>query len=68
MYMTIGRIFELSVGKYANKEALVEPEKNIRWTYKEWDEQVNKTAHALLAEGVKKGILYQFIYITAMNL
>ena len=28
MYMTIGRIFDLSVGKYPNKEALVEPEKN----------------------------------------
>ena len=27
MYMTIGRIFDLSVGKYPNKEALVEPEK-----------------------------------------
>ncbi|MBR3337756.1 MAG: hypothetical protein IKG26_12075 [Bacillus sp. (in: Bacteria)] len=51
MYMTIGRIFDLSVGKYPNKEALVEPEKNIRWTYKQWDEQINKTAHALLEEG-----------------
>ncbi len=55
MYMTIGRIFDLTVGKYPNKEALVEPARNIRWTYTEWDEQVNKTAHALLAEGVKKG-------------
>ena len=27
MYMTVGRIFDLSVGKYPNKEALVEPEK-----------------------------------------
>ena len=27
MYMTIGRIFDLSVGKYPTKEALVEPEK-----------------------------------------
>ena len=55
MYMTIGRIFDLSVGKYPNKEALVEPEKNIRWTYKQWDEQINKTAHALLEDGVRKG-------------
>lgn len=55
MYMTVGRIFDLSVGKYPNKEALVEPEKNIRWTYKQWDEQINKTAHALLEEGVRKG-------------
>ncbi|MGE0995298.1 AMP-binding protein, partial [Bacillus sp. GMa5/2] len=55
MYMTIGRIFDLSVGKYPNKEALVEPEKNIRWTYKQWDAQINKTAHALLEDGVRKG-------------
>lgn len=55
MYMTIGRIFDLSVGKYPNKEALVEPEKNIRWTYRQWDEQINKTAHALLEDGVRKG-------------
>lgn len=47
--------FDLSVGKYPNKEALVEPEKNIRWTYKQWDEQINKTAHALLEDGVRKG-------------
>ena len=29
--------------------------KNIRWTYKQWNEQINKTAHALLEEGVRKG-------------
>ena len=71
MYMTIGRIFDLSVGKYPNKEALVEPEKNIRWTYKQWDEQINKTAHALLEEGVrirKRAIRYLFTYIIAVNL
>lgn len=68
MYMTIGRIFDLSVGKYPNKEALVEPEKNIRWTYKQWDEQINKTAHALLEDGVRKEIRYLFTYIIAVNL
>lgn len=55
MYMTIGRIFDLAVGKYPNKEALVEPSKQIRWTYKEWNEEINKTANMLLEEGVRKG-------------
>ncbi|WP_028402499.1 fatty acid--CoA ligase [Ectobacillus panaciterrae] len=55
MFMTVGRIFELAVQGYPNKEALVEPAKGIRWTYKEWDKQVNKTANALLAAGVRKG-------------
>lgn len=55
MYMTVGRIFDLAVQKYPQKEALVEPAKNIRFTYKQWDIEVNKTANALLAEGVRKG-------------
>ncbi|UOY92043.1 fatty acid--CoA ligase [Ectobacillus sp. JY-23] len=55
MFMTIGRIFDLSVQSYPNQEALVEPAKGIRWTYKQWEEQVNKTANALLANGVTKG-------------
>lgn len=38
MYMMIGRIFDLLVGKYLNKEVLVEFEKNICWMYKQWDE------------------------------
>ncbi|MDG4656755.1 fatty acid--CoA ligase [Ectobacillus antri] len=55
MFMTIGRIFDLSVQSYPNQEALVEPAKGIRWTYKQWEEQVNKTANAFLANGVTKG-------------
>jgi long-chain acyl-CoA synthetase len=55
MFMTVGRIFDLAVQSFPNKEALVEPSKGIRWTYKEWEEKVNKTANALLEAGVKKG-------------
>ncbi|CAM4188892.1 long-chain fatty acid--CoA ligase [Bacillus manliponensis] len=55
MYMTIGRIFDLAVQKYPKKEALVEPLKNIRWTYEEWDKEINKTANMLREEGVRKG-------------
>ncbi|MBO9128743.1 fatty acid--CoA ligase [Bacillus sp. 165] len=55
MFMTVGRIFDLAVRSFPNKEALVEPLKGIRWTYKEWEEKVNKTANALLEAGVKKG-------------
>ncbi|MFD3447253.1 fatty acid--CoA ligase [Microbacteriaceae bacterium 4G12] len=55
MYMTIGRIFDLAVQNYPNKEALVEQAKGIRWTYAQWNEQVNKVANALLKAGVEKG-------------
>ncbi|MCL6572574.1 MAG: AMP-binding protein, partial [Bacillus sp. (in: Bacteria)] len=52
---TVGKIFDLTVKKFPNKEALYDVRKNIRFTYKEWSNQVNRLAHALLKEGVKKG-------------
>ncbi|WP_066306349.1 fatty acid--CoA ligase [Bacillus sp. FJAT-29814] len=55
MTTTIGKIFDLTVEKYPNKEALYDVRKNVRYTYKEWSEQVNRLANALQNEGVKKG-------------
>ncbi len=55
MYTTLGRLLELTVGNGPNKEAIVEPAKNIRWTYREWNDQVNKLASALQKSGVRKG-------------
>ena len=55
MTTTIGKIFELTVKKFPNKEALYDVRKNVRYTYKEWNEQVNRLANALLKEGVEKG-------------
>lgn len=52
---TLGRIFDLTVAKYPNKEALYDVRKNLRYTYKEWSVEVNKLANALLSEGVRKG-------------
>lgn len=55
MVTTIGKIFDLTVMKYPNKEALYDVRKNVRYTYREWSEQVNRLANALMNEGVKKG-------------
>lgn len=55
MTTTLGRIFDLTVAKYPNKEALYDVRKNLRYTYKEWSTQVSKLANALIAEGVRKG-------------
>lgn len=57
MYTTIGSIFEQTVQKYPHKEALYYVQKDVRYTYAEWDEQVNKLANALLEAGVKRGNL-----------
>jgi fatty-acyl-CoA synthase len=55
MTTTIGKIFDLTVKKFPNKPAIYDVRKNIRFTYKEWNEQVNRLANALMQEGVKKG-------------
>ncbi|WP_096190259.1 fatty acid--CoA ligase [Evansella halocellulosilytica] len=55
MYTTIGTLFEQTVQKYPNKEAVYDVEKGVRYSYKEWDQQVNKLANALMDAGVMKG-------------
>jgi long-chain acyl-CoA synthetase len=55
MTTTIGKIFDLTVKKHPNKEAIFDVRKNVRLTYKEWSGQVTRLANALLKEGVKKG-------------
>ncbi|WP_449621974.1 fatty acid--CoA ligase [Robertmurraya sp. Marseille-Q9965] len=52
---TLGKIFDLTVAKYPNKEALYDVRKNLRYTYKQWSIEVEKLANALIQEGVKKG-------------
>ncbi|TKC18796.1 fatty acid--CoA ligase [Robertmurraya kyonggiensis] len=52
---TLGKIFDLTVAKHPNKEALYDVRKNLRYTYKEWSIEVEKLANALLQEGVQKG-------------
>jgi long-chain acyl-CoA synthetase len=55
MSTTIGRIFDLTVMKSPNKEALYDVRKDLHFTYSEWSDEVNRLANALIAEGVKKG-------------
>ncbi|WP_377889852.1 fatty acid--CoA ligase [Alkalihalobacillus sp. R86527] len=55
MYVTIGSLFMQTVRKFGAKEALVDKTKGIRWTYEEWNVEVNRVSNALLDSGVKKG-------------
>src|SRR5690606_20281311 len=55
MYATLGRIFDQTVSKLPDKEAIVDLRRGYRWTYLQWDEEVNRLAHALTAAGVEKG-------------
>lgn len=52
---TIGNTLEMSAGKYPRRPALIYPEKNQHWTYREWDNNVNRLANAFLKLGTVKG-------------
>lgn len=55
MTMTIAEIFDLTVSKFPEKEALYDVRKDLRFTYREWADEVNGLAQALHVAGVKKG-------------
>ncbi|MCA0172471.1 fatty acid--CoA ligase [Bacillus sp. RAR_GA_16] len=52
---TIGSLFRQTVRKYGKEEAIVDVDRGIRWTYDEWNIEVNRLSNALLDAGVKKG-------------
>ncbi|BAW31113.1 MAG TPA: AMP-binding protein [Methanothermobacter sp.] len=52
---TIGEFLEKQVKKYPYKEFIVYPDRDLRFTYTEFNERVNLLAKGLLAIGLKKG-------------
>ncbi|MBS0529076.1 MAG: AMP-binding protein [Proteobacteria bacterium] len=52
---TIGRSLDLAVSRWANREALVSPSHNVRWTWKEFADRVDALAAGLLALGLERG-------------
>jgi len=52
---TIGQSLDLAVSRWANREALVSPSHNVRWTWKEFAERVDALAAGFLALGLERG-------------
>ncbi|MEO1513456.1 MAG: AMP-binding protein [Bacteroidota bacterium] len=52
---TIGDQFDEIVQRFSEREALIVHHQNIRWTYGDLREEVNRCAKALLACGLQKG-------------
>ena len=52
---TIGDRLEATASRLPDHEAVVMPHQNIRWTYRQLDDAVNRVARALLARGFEKG-------------
>ena len=52
---TIGEFFEKQVKKDPNHDFLIYSDRNLRFTYKEFDERVNLFSKGLISLGVSKG-------------
>lgn len=52
---TIGQAFDATVEQFPQRLALVVKHQNIRWTYRQYQTQVDKLAAGLLALGIKPG-------------
>lgn len=52
---TLGTFFEKQVVKSPDRDFIVYPDRNLRFTYSEFDERVNMLAKGLLSLGITKG-------------
>ena len=52
---TIGDDLHATAERYADREALVVPHQDVRWTYAELDHRVDELARALVASGFERG-------------
>ena len=53
--LSLGKFFEKQVEKQPDHEFMVYPDRNLRFTYKEFNERVDNLAKGLLAIGIRKG-------------
>ena len=53
--LPIGQYFEMQVAEYADNDFVVYPDRDLRWTYREFDARVDQLAKGLLAIGLEKG-------------
>jgi fatty-acyl-CoA synthase len=53
--LTIGQVLRQTAAKFPDREALVFPQLGLRWTWREFDADVDRVARALIAIGVQDG-------------
>ncbi len=53
--LPLGQYFEMQVAKHADNDFVVYPDRDLRWTYRQFDERVDQLAKGLLAIGIGKG-------------
>ncbi|WP_366922766.1 long-chain-fatty-acid--CoA ligase [Metallumcola ferriviriculae] len=66
MYPTLKDMFEQTVTKYPDREALVYPQKNQRWSFETLNEKANCLANSFLNAGLRKGdVVSVFLFNTS---
>lgn len=53
--MTIGDLFDQTVARFPDNDALISRHQKLRYTYKELQQEVNRCARGLMKMGVQKG-------------
>jgi len=53
--LTIGHYFDRVVAEQGDRDFIVYPDRDLRWSYREFDERVTALAKGLLAIGMEKG-------------
>jgi fatty-acyl-CoA synthase len=61
---TVGRVLERTAEHYPDRDALVFPQLNLRWSWRELNRRVNQIASSLIALGVERG---EHVGIWSMN-
>lgn len=59
--------FMRNVRRFGNRTAVIDPARNIKWTYTELNTAANKFANAMKADGVKRAMLYLCSFLTLHN-
>ena len=52
---TLGQVLEREVARHPDREFMIYPDRDLRFTYAEFDRRVNRLAKGLLAIGLRKG-------------
>ncbi|TYO94701.1 AMP-binding protein [Desulfallas thermosapovorans] len=53
--ITMGELLDLSAGRFPHNEALVYPDRDLRYTYRQFQQQCNRVAKSLMALGIRRG-------------
>ena len=55
LYKTVGAVLEEAAGRWGEREALVVPHQNIRWSYRELDQAADRLAAGFVHLGLARG-------------